>query len=300
MQLLTIYLKFAIYLNKKYMLIFKKQVDLAAHLKAIASTKTTIGFVPTMGALHAGHLSLLAESIKNNAFTVISIFVNPTQFNNPEDLEKYPRTLEADLQKIESVSAEILVFTPSVSDIYQEDTKSSHFEFGGLENQMEGKFRPGHFDGVGTIVKRLFEIVQPTNAYFGEKDFQQLQIIRKMVSQLHMPVNIVACPIYRAKSGLAMSSRNERLSAEEKEEAAEIYKILQMAKSQFKQKSALEISNWVQKAISTNPDFKLEYFEIADEESLLTCRRKNNNKKYRAFIAVFLNNVRLIDTIALN
>lgn len=282
------------------MLIFKKQVDLAAHLKAIASTKTTIGFLPTMGALHAGHLSLLTESIKNNDLSVISIFVNPTQFNNPEDLEKYPRTLEADLEKIESVSAEIIVFTPSVSDIYEGSTKSTHFQFGGLENQMEGKFRPGHFDGVGTIVKRLFEIVQPTNAYFGEKDFQQLQIIRKMVSQLNIPVNIVACPVFRAKTGLAMSSRNERLSSEEKEEAAEIYKILQTAKSQFNQKSALEISKWVQKAFSKNPNFKLEYFEIAEEETLLTCKRKNQNKKYRAFIVVFLNNVRLIDTIALN
>jgi len=300
MQLLTIYLKFAIYLNKKYMLIFKKQVDLAAHLKAIASPKTTIGFVPTMGALHAGHLSLLAESFKNNDITVISIFVNPTQFNNPDDLEKYPRTLEADLEKIESVSANILVFTPSVSDIYEGNTKSTHFKFGGLENQMEGKFRPGHFDGVGTIVKRLFEIVQPTNAYFGEKDFQQLQIIKKMVTQINMPVNVVACPIYRAESGLAMSSRNERLSVEEKEEAAQIYKVLLSARFQFKVKSAKEVSNWVQKTIGKNPDFKLEYFEIAEEESLLSCRRKNKNKKYRAFIAVFLNNVRLIDTIALN
>ena len=162
------------------MLIFNKKVDLNSHINTISSINSTIGFVPTMGALHQGHLSLLEESLKNNSITIISIFVNPTQFNNVEDLKKYPRTLEDDVEKIKSISNKILVFAPSVEDIYQGSTVSQHYNFDGLENQMEGKFRPGHFDGVGTVVKRLFEIVKPTNAYFGEKDFQQLQIVKKL------------------------------------------------------------------------------------------------------------------------
>ena len=187
------------------MLIFKKQSDLNSHLSQNSDLNTTTGFVPTMGALHNGHLSLLRQSVENNTLTVISIFVNPTQFNNAEDLAKYPRTLDADVEKIATVSSEIIVFAPSVDDIYEGKTVSAHFDFDGLENQMEGQFRPGHFDGVGTIVKRLFEIVKPTNAYFGEKDFQQLQIIRKMVSKFQIPVNIIGCAIFQRRQ----RARNE-------------------------------------------------------------------------------------------
>lgn len=300
MQLLTINLKFATYLNKRHMLIFKTQADLVAHLKSASNPQTTLGFVPTMGALHQGHLSLLKESIANNDLTVVSIFVNPTQFNNAEDLEKYPRTLELDVQKIKTVSGKIIVYAPTVEDIYNGKPVSASFDFDGLENQMEGQFRPGHFNGVGTIVKRLFEIVKPTNAYFGEKDFQQLQIIKKMVEKLKIPVNIISCPIFREPNGLAMSSRNERLSASEKEEAAYIYKTLRSAKAQFNSKSAAAISNWVRKSFEKTPNLKLEYFQIADEATLLPSLRKNKNKKYRAFIAVFINNIRLIDTVSLN
>jgi len=282
------------------MLVFKKQVELAAHLKTISNSKTTIGFVPTMGALHQGHLSLLKKSLKNNDITVISIFVNPTQFNNPEDLSNYPRTLEIDLEKIKSVSNCAIVYTPEVDDIYEGKTISHHFDFDGLENQMEGKFRKGHFDGVGTIVKRLFEIIKPTNAYFGEKDFQQLQIIKKLVAKFKIPVNIIGCPIYRESNGLAMSSRNERLTNDEKEKASILFKTIQEVKKQFKTKSAVSISNWVSKKFKTIPDVSLEYFQIADEATLLPCLRKSKNKKYRAFIAVYVNNIRLIDTISLN
>jgi pantoate--beta-alanine ligase len=179
-----------------------------------------------MGALHSGHLSLLQESILNNTHTVISIFVNPTQFNNKEDLEKYPRTLDHDVEKIKTISESIIVYAPTVDDIYEGHTVSQQFNFDGLENQMEGQFRPGHYDGVGTVVKRLFEIVKPTHAYFGEKDFQQLQIVKKLVQKLKMPINIVGCPIHRESNGLAMSSRNERLSESEKNEATIIYKTL--------------------------------------------------------------------------
>jgi len=280
--------------------IFDKKVDLQNHLKDKNLDKSTIGFVPTMGALHAGHLSLLKKSTENNATTIISVFVNPTQFNNPEDLKKYPRTLESDVEKIKTVSENIIVYAPTVDDIYEGNTKSNHYNFDGLENQMEGKFRPGHFDGVGTIVKRLFEIINPTNAYFGEKDFQQLQIVKKLVEKEKLNVKIIGCSIFREASGLAMSSRNERLTKEEKEKASIIYKTINEAKNLFGTKSANEVSEFVTKSFKNNSIFDLEYFEIADEATLLTCKRKSKNKKYRAFIAVFVNKIRLIDTISLN
>lgn len=282
------------------MLIFNKQSELLTYLFPFWSSKTAIGFVPTMGALHAGHLSLLSESLKKNEITVISIFVNPTQFNNPEDLAKYPRTLERDVEKIASLDKSIIVFAPSVKDIYAQQITSQSFDYDGLENQMEGKHRPGHFDGVGTIVKRLFEIVKPTNAYFGEKDFQQLQIIKKLVQKNNIPIQIVGCPIHRKKNGLALSSRNERLSEKEKSEAAIIFKTLNEAKKRFGTKSAKEVSNYVDGIFKNHPKISLEYFEIADENTLKTCIRKSKNKKYRAFIAVFINKIRLIDTISLN
>lgn len=282
------------------MLIFNKKADLNKHFQNIQSKTLTIGFVPTMGALHQGHLSLLKESLANNSITVISIFVNPTQFNNPEDLKKYPRTLDSDVTKIKSVSDAIIVYAPEIDDIYEGKTKSQSYYFDGLENQMEGKFRPGHFDGVGTVVKRLFEIVKPTNAYFGEKDFQQLQIVKKLVKKEKLPVNVIGCAIYREKNGLAMSSRNEQLSFDERAKAQIIYQTIVEAKKRFGTNSAKFVSNFVFKTFQNSADFKLEYFEIADEATLLPCIRKSKSKKYRAFIAVFVNNIRLIDTISLN
>ena len=253
-----------------------------------------------MGALHQGHLSLLEKSLANNDLTVVSIFVNPTQFNNPEDLEKYPRNLESDIAKIQTISNNVIIYAPTVDDIYEGNTTSRSFYFDGLENQMEGKFRPGHFEGVGTIVKRLFEIVKPTNAYFGEKDFQQLQIIKKLVEKDNFPITIVGCPIFREENGLAMSSRNERLSPIERNLAAIIYKTLLEVKHKFTTESLSEIALWVNQVFDSQPDFKLDYFEIADENTLQTCETKNQDQKCRAFIAVFVNNIRLIDTISLN
>jgi len=279
--------------------LFVRQNDLKTYLKPFLDSKKTIGFIPTMGALHQGHLSLMEESLKNNSITVVSIFVNPTQFNNPEDLKKYPRTLESDLEKINGLNENIVVYAPSVEDIYEGNTASKLFEYDGLEFQMEGKHRPGHFDGVGTIVKKLFEIVTPTNAYFGEKDFQQLQIVKKLVKNYAIPVTIIGCDIYRETSGLAMSSRNERLSKEERKNAALIYKILKEAKLLFTSKSAQEVTQWVTKQFAQQKMFELEYFEIADEKTLRECKRKTNSKQYRAFIAVFVNNIRLIDNISL-
>lgn len=280
--------------------IFYGKASLIDYLKSIKTVQSTIGFVPTMGALHQGHLALMQKSLLENENTVVSIFVNPTQFNNPEDLAKYPRTLEEDVKKLTALNPNIILYAPSVEDIYDGKPLSQSFDFDGLENQMEGKFRPGHFNGVGTIVKRLFEIVEPTNAYFGEKDFQQLQIVKKMVAKNHLKVNVIGCPIYRESNNLAMSSRNERLSTEERDEAAIIYKTLTAAKEKFAANSTATISEWVQKSFNKNTRFTLEYFVIADEETLLPSTRKNKNKKYRAFIAVLVNNIRLIDTISLN
>ncbi|OOV16896.1 pantoate--beta-alanine ligase [Flavobacterium sp. LM4] len=280
--------------------IFYGKVALIAYLKTIKSTNSTLGFVPTMGALHQGHLALMQRSLKENNDTVVSIFVNPTQFNNLEDLEKYPRTLEEDVKKMRGLSDKIILYAPSVDDIYEGNTMSQSFDFDGLENQMEGKFRPGHFNGVGTIVKRLFEIVSPTNAYFGEKDFQQLQIVKKMVEKHNLSVNVVGCPIFREENQLAMSSRNERLTPAERKEAAIIYKTLTEAKEVFKVKSPQETIEFVENSFRNNERFELEYFVIADESTLLPVEDKIKDKNYRAFIAVFVNSIRLIDTISLN
>jgi pantoate--beta-alanine ligase len=291
---------FALNFNNTAMHIFYGKVALIAYLKTIKTANSTIGFVPTMGALHQGHLALMQRSIKENDDTVVSIFVNPTQFNNPEDLEKYPRTLEEDVKKMRNLSDKMILYAPSVDDIYEGHTISQSFDFDGLENQMEGKFRPGHFNGVGTIVKRLFEIVTPTNAYFGEKDFQQLQIVKKMVEKTHLPVNVVGCPIFREDNQLAMSSRNERLTPEERKEAAIIYKVLTEAKEIFQTESPEDTIKFVENSFKDNERFKLEYFVIADESTLLPVDHKSKDKNYRAFIAVFVNNIRLIDTISLN
>ena len=291
---------FAVNFNNTAMHIFYGKVALIAYLKTIKTANSTIGFVPTMGALHQGHLALMQRSLKENDDTVVSIFVNPTQFNNPEDLEKYPRTLEEDVKKMRGLSDKMILYAPSVEDIYEGHTVSEAFDFDGLENQMEGKFRPGHFNGVGTIVKRLFEIVTPTNAYFGEKDFQQLQIVKKMVEKNHLPVNVVGCPIFREDNQLAMSSRNERLTAEERKEAAIIFKILTEAKEIFQKGTPEETIQFVENSFKDNERFELEYFVIADESTLLPIEHKDKDKNYRAFIAVFVNSIRLIDTISLN
>ena len=291
---------FELNFNNTAMHIFYGKVALIAYLKTIKTANSTIGFVPTMGALHQGHLALMQRSLKENDDTVVSIFVNPTQFNNTEDLEKYPRTLEEDVRKMRGLSDKIILYAPSVDDIYEGKTISQSFDFDGLENQMEGKFRPGHFNGVGTIVKRLFEIVAPTNAYFGEKDFQQLQIVKKLVEKNNLPVHVVGCPIFREENQLAMSSRNERLTPEERKEAAIIYKTLTEAKEVFRTKSPQETIDFVENSFKDNERFDLEYFVIADESTLLPIEHKINDKKYRAFIAVFVNSIRLIDTISLN
>ncbi|AXP80357.1 Pantothenate synthetase [Mariniflexile rhizosphaerae] len=283
------------------MKVYTEKQQIIAAIDAFKEKNQTLGLVPTMGALHKGHLALVKKALKNNDKVVVSIFVNPTQFDNKEDLIKYPRTLERDIELLSSINKDaILVYAPSIDDIYEGNTISETFEFDGLEFEMEGKFRTGHFDGVGTIVKRLFSIIKPDNAYFGEKDFQQLAIIKKLVEKYHIPVNIVPCPISREASGLAMSSRNTRLKPNYKEAAPFIYKTLTTAKAYFGTKSANKVSQWVEKQFESHDLLKLEYFIIADASTLKTINRKTKNKKYRAFIAVYADDIRLIDNIALN
>lgn len=282
------------------MQVFHSKNGLRKVLSPLTNKNHTIGMVPTMGALHSGHISLVKRAILENNHVVVSIFVNPTQFNNKEDLKKYPQTLEQDVALLKKVSDNIIVFAPSADEIYEQEIKSKSFKFKGLENVMEGEFRPGHFDGVATIVELLLKAVMPNNAYFGEKDFQQLQIIKRLVSILKIPINIHACPILREPNGLAMSSRNERLPNDLRKRAGFILETLNTAKSKFGTKSATYIKNWVSKTFENNQDFKLEYFQITEEKSLKPLIRKGKNKKYRAFIAVYANDVRLIDNIALN
>lgn len=279
--------------------IFETQKSLSKQLTIAKQKSLTIGFVPTMGALHEGHLSLIEKSKTQNNIVVVSIFVNPTQFNNPLDLEKYPRTVEADLKKIASVCEDCLIFIPNVAEIYGNLLVSESFPFGSLASQMEGKFRPGHFDGVGTIVKRLFDIVKPDKAYFGEKDFQQLQIIKKLVTIENLRIEIVPCKILREANGLAMSSRNELLSPHHRAEAAFIYETLLEVKKLYETQEIAEIELFVTKKVNSFPSFELEYFQIAAEETLKKIVSKNKKGNHRAFIAVYVNKIRLIDNISL-
>lgn len=283
------------------MKIYHKTAELTHHIDDLKSKGYSIGFVPTMGALHEGHLSLVNKGLSENNIVVVSIFVNPTQFDNEEDLVKYPRTLDADVALLTTVSDKtIVVYAPTVTDIYENNVKSQSFTFDGLEHEMEGAFRAGHFDGVGTIVMRLFEIVKPHNAYFGEKDFQQLQIIKKLVELHHIPVKVIGCSIYRADDGLAMSSRNTRLSVEHRAAAPFIYNTLNIAKTKFGTKSAKNVTEWVEKQFKKQQLLELEYFIIADTKTLKPVKRKSTKKTYRAFIAVYAGDIRLIDNIALN
>lgn len=278
--------------------IFNSKSELRTFLKKIKKEDKTIGFVPTMGALHEGHLSLIKRAKKKNDVVVVSIFVNPTQFDNQEDLEKYPQPLDNDVKLLQKVECDVL-FAPSVAEIYSDKVVAEKFDFDGLEHQMEGKFRDGHFDGVGTIVKGLFEIVEPTNAYFGKKDFQQLQIIKKMVEKHKIPVVIEGRPIFREEDGLAMSSRNTRLTKEHRKVAPFIFKTLKKAKKKFGTKDVKGLMQWVEKQFKKQELLELEYFTIADEETLKTPEVIDESRKYRAFIAVFAGKIRLIDNIGL-
>lgn len=259
-----------------------------------------IGFAPTMGALHDGHLSLYKAAREENDLVVSSIFVNPTQFNNREDLEKYPRDINRDISILEKSGLVDAVYIPEVTDIYPEKTESQHYDFDGLENEMEGKSRPGHFDGVGTVVEELFSQVKPDNAYFGEKDFQQLAIIKKMAEKKKLLINIKGVPIYRAENGLALSSRNQRLHEDRRVASAVIYETLKKVNDWFRVITVPEIKARVQDIFDQQRGMQLEYFLIADEETLKETDFFYKDRKFRAFIVVVVDGVRLIDNIPLD
>ncbi len=276
--------------------LFETVNDIKEYLKTKKEEGLTIGFVPTMGALHEGHLSLFREAKEENDLVVASIFINPSQFNNQSDLEKYPRTLETDLKKLEEQGCNV-VFHPSVEEMYPEPD-TTEFDFGNLDKVLEGEFRPGHFNGVASVVKKLFEIIKPDRAYFGLKDFQQLLIIHKMIKDFDCPVELVPCAIVREKNGLAMSSRNELLSKSERKQASLIYKTLKFIKVQAGFQPIHELKNYVEREFKRK-NMKLEYFEIVDMYTLEPLTTWLGSKNVITCIAVQVGNVRLIDNIIL-
>ncbi|MCF8373753.1 MAG: pantoate--beta-alanine ligase [Bacteroidales bacterium] len=277
------------------MKIYTTIADLNAEISGLRKNGNTIGFVPTMGALHQGHISLLEESKKQTGCSVVSIFVNPTQFNNPEDFEKYPITIEADKEKLIAAGCDIL-FLPSVNEMYPKpDTRE--FDFDGIDRVMEGEFRPGHFNGVAQIVSKLFDAVRPDIAFFGQKDFQQLAIIKKMVEKLNYPVEIIGCTIVREEDGLAMSSRNVRLSTEERKKALLLSQCLFEVPNYSKSKTVQEVSDWVEGQFQNDAVYQFEYFRIVDDTSLQATLSWDEPGQKVACIAVHVGPVRLIDNI---
>jgi len=278
------------------MLIFNTISETQQYLKIQQRAGKTIGFVPTMGALHAGHISLIERAKSENDLAVCSIFVNPTQFNNPEDLKKYPRTLEKDCEMLKAVGCDV-VFAPSAEEMYP-SLPQLKMDFGTLETVMEGKFRPGHFNGVGIVVSKLFNIVKPEKAYFGLKDLQQVAVIRRMVQDLSFDLEIIPCPTLRETDGLAMSSRNTRLSPEARALAPQIYKALNLAKEKLQAGASVsEMKVAVDDHFAMYPDFEVEYFEAADFDTLLPIETKITDGKTALCVAAFLGGVRLIDNI---
>lgn len=277
------------------MLVVETIAELRSHLAAARTEGKSIGLVPTMGALHNGHASLVGRSVEDNEVTVVSVFVNPTQFNDKSDLERYPRTLEADCRLLEGLGADY-VFAPSVEEVYPEpDTRV--FDFAPLDKVMEGVYRPGHFNGVAQIVSKLFLYVEPDRAYFGEKDFQQLAIIREMVRQLGLGLQIVGCPIVRESDGLALSSRNALLTPEQRTTALAISKSLFDSVNYAKEHSLAETKQWVEQAIASTEGLELEYYEIVDGTTLQAVDSWEETDYIVGCITVYCGKVRLIDNI---
>lgn len=278
--------------------VFHDPAQLQEYLSALRSDGKSVGFVPTMGALHHGHLSLVNQAGINNDVCVVSIFVNPTQFNNPEDLQTYPRQAEKDIEKLDQNTDCRVVFLPEVHHIYPEGARSEEFDLGSLEQGMEGTHRPGHFQGMATVVKRFLEIVGPDRAYFGEKDFQQLAIIRHMVKRLQLPVEVIGIPTERNHKGLALSSRNQLLSETDREKALILFKSLRWMQENYKDFSPLDLKARVTKEFEESA-LELEYVEIADPNSLEPIEKWGVNDHARAFIAAQISGVRLIDNLPL-
>ncbi|WP_299761101.1 pantoate--beta-alanine ligase [uncultured Dokdonia sp.] len=280
--------------------LIKTKTEIANYVSEKRKQKSSIGFVPTMGALHQGHASLIEYGLQHHDYVIVSIFVNPTQFNNASDLEKYPRTLDKDASFLGKYKDRVTIYAPTAQEVYGDNVQSKQYNFKGIEVVMEGTHRPGHFDGVGTVLNHLFRHVNPDEAFFGEKDFQQLLIVKKLVEIEKLPLKITGCPIHRQENGLAMSSRNARLTPQQLEEATFIYKILNQVKEDFDSKSAKTLRDWVTTQFKNNPHLRLEYFEISNVKNLRPLSRKRTHQKYRAFIAAFAGEIRLIDNMAIN
>jgi pantoate--beta-alanine ligase len=275
--------------------IFTTTKEIQQYLQQLSAQGNAIGFVPTMGALHAGHLSLIKQAQQNNDIAVCSIFVNPTQFTDPADLEKYPRPITSDIAKLEQVNCDVL-FNPAVDEIYATH-EQWHLNLGQLEHLLEGKFRPGHYQGVTQVVYKLFNIVKPDTAFFGQKDYQQFLVVSKMVELLNMPVKLVMCPIERETDGLAMSSRNVHLTTDDRQHALVLSKALNQVKSNFDPQNIPALKAEAEKLITAEPGTVLEYFEIVNGDNLHPANQ--NTKNIVALVAVRVGKTRLIDNTLL-
>jgi pantoate--beta-alanine ligase len=285
-------------IKRAKMLVLHKIDEIKDVISQEKAKKKTIGFVPTMGALHQGHISLIDYSKKETDITVCSIFVNPTQFNNQSDLKNYPRTPDADIKLLEAAGCDIL-YMPDVKDVYTEnDTRK--FDFGYLDNILEGATRPGHFNGVGQVVSILLEGVKPDKAFFGSKDYQQVMVVKSLVKQLNLHVDIIPCPILREPDGLAMSSRNVRLNEQERLEAAAIPEMMKLGNQILKLYGIAEAKKYISSVVATIPNMKLDYYEVCDAETLEAISDIKPNQKAISLIAVFVGNIRLIDNWMVN
>ena len=281
------------------MIIFNNIVGFKNHLRKLKNDNITIGFVPTMGALHNGHTSLIKKSVLENDYSVVSIFINPTQFNNINDYESYPINISRDIELLDSISENIILFRPDTEEIYSGKVVSDSYDFGDLDKYMEGQHRKGHFQGVATVVNKLFEIVSADNVYFGEKDFQQLRIIEDLVQKNGYKLNVIRCKTIRQNDGLALSSRNKKLDISSQNIATNLFKALSFAKKNFDTLDLEIIYAKVEDLLQNFPQISVDYFAIADENDLKPIKHKKKNQKYRAFIAADISGIRLIDNIKL-
>ena len=281
------------------MIIFKNIPDFKNHLRKLKNDDFRIGFVPTMGALHDGHMSLIKKSLLENDYSVVSIFINPTQFNDINDFESYPNDISKDIELLDSISENIILFNPDANEIYSGKVFSDSYDFGDLDKYMEGKYRKDHFQGVATVVHKLFEIVTADNVYFGEKDFQQLRIIEDLVLKIGFKLKIIRCETIRQNDGLALSSRNKKLDISSQKIATNLFKALSFAKKNFENLDLEKIHTNVEELFENFPQISIEYFAIANEKDLKPIKKKKKNQKYRAFIAADISGVRLIDNIKL-
>ena len=280
------------------MLVFRDNSTLQNHLKNLKNNNKIIGFVPTMGALHNGHLSLVKKSIFQNDLTVVSIFINPTQFNNIDDLKTYPSDIDKDLELLRSISDKIIVFNPEPDELYAGDIRLEKFNFNGLDRYMEGEFRGNHFVGVATVVSKMFRIIKADYAYFGEKDFQQVRIIENLIKEKKFKIRLIRCETIRSEDGLALSSRNNKLNFSSKKIATNLFKALNFAKERIDDLDIDEIEQKISDNLANFKEIELEYFVIADEKNLKPIKHKQT-EKCRAFIAACVSGVRLIDNVKL-